>query len=267
MRSSFWLTAALIVAAPLSALALGDGAGTPPANPPAGTPPAEGQQTKDAAAAQYMKDLKAQLSKIADADAKTAIKKLVEIWKDKEVTDETKKAVPDLLEHFGRDDKALVAIDGLDALSELGAAEGTAPVLRILDRALKAKDPSVDIYGSCLRALKKLADVKPATIKSLTDLLKSKYDDVVGKTADTISGYNNAPGKVRRELLEEVIKATEGTSGAAKDPKNAGQVRKWNIIQTNVMSALKALSGQQFKDVAEARTWFNQHKKDKSWDT
>ena len=33
------------------------------------------------------------------------------------------------------------------------------------------------------------------------------------------------------------------------------------------MAALKALSGQQFKDVAEARGWFNQHKKDKVWDS
>src|SRR5262252_9510552 len=86
MRSTFWLTAALLVAAPLSAAALGDGAGTPPANPPAGTPPAgtppaEGQAAKDAEAAQYLKDLKAQLSKMADADAKAAIKKLVEYWK------------------------------------------------------------------------------------------------------------------------------------------------------------------------------------------
>jgi hypothetical protein len=282
MRSTLWLTAALIVAAPLSAAALTDGNGTPPQNPPAGTPPAgtppggtppagtppaDGQQAKDQAAAQYLKDLKTQLSKIADADAKAAIKKLVEIWKDKDVTDDTKKPVPDLLEHFGKDDKTLVAIDGIAALGDIGAAEGAAPVLRILDRALKAKDPSVDVYGGCLSALKRLADTKPATVKTLSDLLKNKSDDVVSKSADAIAGYKDAPGKVRRDLLEELIKATEGTSAQAKDPKNSGQVRKWNIIQTNVMAGLKALSGQQFKDVAEARQWFNQHKKDKSWDT
>ena len=275
MRRTFLLTAALVVAAPLSAAALGDGAppanppaGNPPSgNPPAGNPPADASQAKDAAAAQYLKDLKGQLAKMADADAKAAIKKLVEIWKDKDVTEETKKAVPDLLEHFGKDEKALVAIDAIDGLGEIGAAEGSPPVLRILDRSLKGKDPSVDIYGSCLRAMKKLADTKASTIKALTDLLKNKYDDVVGKAADAMAGYKDAPGKVRRDLLEELIKSTEGTAAQAKDPKNSGQVRKWNIIQTNVMAALKALSGQGFKDVAEARQWFNAHKKDKSWDT
>ena len=267
MRSFVSLVAALVVAAPLASAAFADGGGTPPANPPAGTPPAEGQPTKDQAAAQYLKELKPQLAKIADADAKTAIKKLVEIWKDKDVTEDTKKPVPDFLEGFGKDDKTLVAIDAIDGLAELGAAEGSPPVLRILERSLKAKDPSVDVYGSCLRAMKKLADPKASTVKALTDLLKSKYDDVVGKAADAMSGYKDAPGKVKKELLEELIKSTEGTSSAAQDPKNSGQVRKWNIIQTNVMNALKALSGQQFKDVAAARQWFNQHKKDKTWDS
>lgn len=269
MRSTLFLTAALIVAAPLAGAALADGGGTPPPqNPPAGgaTPPADAQSGKDQAAATYLKDLKGQLAKIADADAKAAIKKMVEIWKDKDVTEETKKPIPDLLEHFGKDDKTLVAIDAIPALGEIGPAEGAPPVLRILDRALKAKDPSVDVYGSCLSSLKKLADPKPTTCKALTDLLKSKYDDVVSKAADAMGGYKDAPGKVRRDLLEELIKATEGTSAQAADPKNASQVRKWNIIQTNVMAALKALSGQQFKDVAAARQWFNAHKKDKSWD-
>ena len=268
MRSTLWLTAALAVALPLGSLALADGAGTPPQNPPAGgTPPADAAPSKDAAAVQYLKDLKAQLSKIADNDAKVAIKKMVEMWKDKELTEDTKKPIPDLLEHFGKDDKSLVAIEAIPALAELGPAEGAQPVLRILDRALKAKDPSVDIYGSCLSALKRLADTKASTVKQLTDLLKSKYDDVVSKAADAIGGYKDAPGKVRKELLEELIKSTEGTSAQAADPKNSGQVRKWNIIQTNVMAALKALSGQQFKDVAEARKWFNAHKKDKGWDS
>ena len=202
---------------------------------------------------------------MADQDAKRAIKRLLEIWKDKELTDETKKGVPALLESFGRNDKTLVAIDAIDGLGELGPA-GASGVLAILDHSLKAKDPSVDIYGSCLRALKKLADTKPNTMKSIQDLLKHSKDDIVGKAADALGGYKEAPGKVRRELLEELIKGTEGTCAKAKDAKNSNDVRKWNIIQSGVMNSVNALSGQKFKDVQEARTWFNEHKKDKSWD-
>lgn len=257
-RLSATLLFAGALAAPVAALGQDGGAPTPPAQPPA--------PTKDQLAVQYLKEVKAKASKMADPDAKAAIKKLVEMWKDKELAEETKKPIPDLLEQFGREDKTLVAIDAIDALGELGAV-GAPPALRILERSLKAKEPSVDIYGSCLRALKKVADQKKGTVGSLVDLLKHNSPDVVGKAADAIGGYKEAPGKLRRELLEEVIKATEGTCSQAKDPKNSGQVRKWNIIQTSVMNAINGLSGQKFKDVQEARQWFNEHKKDKSWDT
>jgi HEAT repeat protein len=273
MKRMLWMSLALVLAAPLagSARADGEGGGAPPVQPPA--------PTKDAEAMKYMKELKPTLSKIADADAKTAIKKLLELWRDKEISDDTRKGIPDLLQYFGSQDKTLIAIEAIDALGECGVSplnpapkeyvgpyQGTGPVIQILERSLKAKEPSVDIYGSCLRALKKLADQKGSALKTLLDLMNYKLDDVVGKAADALGGYKEAPGKLRRELLEEIIKKTEGTCASAKDPKNSGQVRKWNIISSNVMGALNALSGQKFKDVQEARKWFNDHKKDKSWD-
>ena len=282
MKRTIAMSLALVIAAGTAAFARADGA--PAAPPPGGaapapaTPPADAA-AKDAAAAQYMKDLKGQLSKIADADAKAAIKKLVEYWKDKDVTDATKKDIPDLLQHFGMQDKTLVAIDAIDGLAECGApppaagskdvaaAPGAAPGLAILEKSLKAKEPSVDIYGSCLRALGKLADQKGAAVKTLQDLMNFKLDDVVGKAALALGGYKDAPGKLRRDLLETIIQKTEGTCSQAKDAKYAGQVRKWNIISANVMNGINALSGQKFKDVQEARKWFNDHKKDKSWDT
>jgi len=260
------LTLVLAVAAPFAALAGQDG-GNPPGGGQPAPPTAPAQNTKDADAAAYLKDVKAQMDKQADVDAKIAIKKLIGIWKDKEVADETKKPIPDLLERYARADKTAVAIDAIEGLGELGAVAGAKPVLGILDRALKAKEPSVDVYGSCLRALKKLADPKPGTVKALEDLLKHRMDDVAGKAADAMSGYKEAPGKIRRELLEELIKGTEGLFSAAKDPKNGAQVRRWNIIQGNVVIALNALSGQAFKNPEEARKWFNDHKKDKSWDS
>jgi hypothetical protein len=232
----------------------------PPAQPPAKV------ETKDQTSQAYLKDLKAQMAKMADQDAKTAIKKLVEMWKDKELSEDTKKPIPGLLEQFGREDKTLVAIDAIDGLGELDAAAASGSVLKILDKSLSAKEPSVDIYGSCLRAMKKLADQKPASVKALLDYLKSPKDDVVGKAAEAISGYKDAPGKLRKELLEEVIKSTEGVCAKSKDAKNANDVRKWNIIQSGVMRALNDLSGQKFADVQAARQWFNDHKKDKSWD-
>lgn len=264
MSRTLWISLALLAAAPFAGPALADGDAPPAGGPPKVEEPKE--LTKDQIAVQFMKDTKAKMAKMADQDAKAAIKRLLEIGKDKELADETKKGVPALLESFGRNDKTLVAIDAIDALGELGGPGAASSALGILEHSLKAKEPSVDIYGSCLRALKKLGDTKSSTVKTLQDLLKHTKDDVVGKAADALGGYKEAPGKVRRELLEELIKGTEGTCAKAKDAKNSNDVRKWNIIQSGVMNSINALSGQKFKDVQEARTWFNEHKKDKSWD-
>jgi hypothetical protein len=236
------------------------------AEDPPTQPPAPKVETKDQTAQAYLKELKAQMAKMADQDAKAAIKKLVEMWKDKELGDDTKKPIPGLLEQFGREEKTLVAIDAIDALGELDAAASSGPVLKILDKALSAKEPSVDIYGACLRAMKKLADTKPSTVKTLLDYMKSPKDDVVAKVAEALSGYKDAPGKVRKEILEEIIKGTEGTYAKSQDAKNSNDVRRWNIINFGVMRALNDLSGQKFADVLAARKWFNEHKKDKSWD-
>ena len=164
-----------------------------------------------------------------------------------------------------KDGKSMVASIAIEALGGLGPAGGP-PLMDLLDRALKAKEPSAETYGNCLRAIKKAADPRPATVKGLLELLKYKLDDVVAKAADAISGYKDAPGKVRREMLEEVIKQSEGVFSSSKDAKNGSAVTKWRIIQGSVLSALNALSGQQFADPSAARAWFNDHKKDKQWD-
>jgi hypothetical protein len=234
-----------------------------PEDPPA-TPPAAA--SKDAAAAEYIKDLQAKLGKQADQEAKDSIKKLVEIWKDKEVTDATKKSAPDIVSKYAREEKTGVATDAIDALAEFGPA-GAPPALDAIERALKAKEPLVDVYKHAFETLKKLADVKPGTVKALQEYLKYKTDEVVAKAADAMSGYRNAPGKVRRGMLEELIKQTEGVSSGAKNAKNSGLVHKWQVIGASAVSALNALSGQTFKDPEEARKWFNDHKGDKSWDT
>ena len=257
-----------IAAAALAALAGTVLAEPPPAGgAPAGGAPATPTNTKDADAAQFLKDLAGKMSKESDTEAEASIKKLVEIWKDKDVTEATKKPVPDLLEKYAKEEKSKIAVAAIGALGELGPAAGAPPVVQILEKALKAKEPPLDIYGTCLTSLKKLADPKPTTVKALTDLLKYKLDDVVAKAADAMSGYKDAPGKVRRDMLEELIKQTEGVFAQSKDAKNSAQVRKWNVIGGNVTTALKALSGQPLKDPEDARKWFNDHKKDKSWDT
>ncbi len=262
MKRSTFLPITLVLLAPALAFAQ-DGGGTQPEGGAAETE----APTKDELAAQFLKEAKAKLGKQPDADAQESIKKLVEIWKDAEVSEAAKKPVPDLLVRYAKDDKkVLVAVAAIEALGELGPEEGTKPILDILDKALGAKQPSVDMYGTCLRAVKKLADPKKGTVDTLIKLLKHSEADVAAKAADAMTGYRAASGKIRKEMLEELIKNTEGVYSQAQAQTTGTPARRWNIIQHNTMEALKALSGQSFKNPAEARQWFNDHKKDKMWD-
>jgi hypothetical protein len=258
MNRSALLCALLALAATAPALAKDGGAA-----PPAGQPPAAGP-TKDAEAVQFLKELQPQIGKQADSDAKSSIKKLVDYWKDKDVSEATKKPIPELLHKYAKDAKLSVPLDAIDALGETGQA-GASALLDLLERTLKEKEPNADTYSHSLASLKKIADPRPATVKQLVDLLKFKVDAVIAKAADAISGYKDAPGKVRKELFEELVKQSEGVFNGSKDAKKSDLVRRWQVIGASVVNALNALSGQKFSDPAAARQWFNDHKTDKIW--
>jgi hypothetical protein len=227
---------------------------------------APAQPTKDEEAKAAADRSRAEMSKQDEAAAKDSIAKLVEYGKDKDVAPETKKIVADVLERYAHQERVAVAVPAIDGLAEMTPEIGARGIRDVLEKALKAKQPTVDVYGACLRGLKKLADPSKATTDLLSDLLKRKENDVIAKAADAISGYKDAPGKVRRDLLEEVLKTGESAYQAAQSGKDSAATAKWNTIQAGVMAALRSLSGQNFADPPAARKWFNDHKKDpKIW--
>lgn len=229
-------------------------------------PPEPAAPTRNDEAVKLLEDVKARATKHDEAEAKAAVAKLVEYWKDKDVLPETKKLIPDAIERYARQDRVAVSVPAIDALGELSPEEGAKSIRAVLEREIKAKQPSLDVYGACLRGLKKLADPSKGTTELLVDLLKRKESDIVSKAADAISGYKDAPGKVRRDLLEEVLKTGESAFQAAQSGKDSAATAKWSTIQNGVMAALRSLSGQNFSDPVAARKWFNDHKKDaKIW--
>jgi hypothetical protein len=260
-RTALALTIAVLLAGP-SALA-----GDPPAGPKPGDAAKPEGGTPADQAAKAIEEIKAAQPKQDETAAKASITKLLEYWRDGLLAAEVKKPIPDLIHNYAKmTDKAPISIAGLDALGELGPDVGAKPVRDILAKALEAKEPSAEIYGACFRNLKKLADQSKATTGMLVDLLKRKENDVISRAADTLAGYKNAKGAVRKDLMEEVLKIGESAAAQAKDGKNTAAVNKWNTIKGGVMAALNALSWQNFVDPNEARSWFNDHKKDaKIW--
>jgi hypothetical protein len=238
----------------------------PTAKRPVNTSTEKQPNPKDVEAARYIKEVAAKFGKHSEAEAKTAIEKLVAIWKDKDVADTTTDSIPPLLERFAKQDEVAVAVAAIEALGELEPWAGAPPVVSVLQQTIKAKAPQQDVYVACFAALKKLADPKAATLKTIEDCLDHRLDDVIAGAADSITGYKDAPGDVRRQLFEELVKQFEGVFNASLNTKKSpAQAQKWGAVGGPVMAALNALSRQSFKDPAQARQWLNDHKDDKSW--
>jgi hypothetical protein len=260
MKRALTLVLALSVlsAAPAAARA---GQDPPPQNPPAA------EVTPDQKAAAYIKETRAAQARHNEVEAKAAIAELVKIQKDEKVTPETKKGVEELLVKYAGEKITAVAVAAVDAFAELPPEPGAKNAMEAVSRALKAKEPVQDVVTAGFRVVKKHADPGKAVVGELVDLLKHKDDAIVAKAIDAMSGYKAAPGKVRRDMFEELLKQTEGVFNNSTKADDANAKRKWNIIGSAVNSALSALSGQNLADPAAARKWYNDHKKpsDKAW--
>lgn len=254
----------LALAAALAGVAAPGAASPAFAEDPPAAPPAE---TPDQKAATYIKTVKAAQAKQVEAEAKIAIGELLKIYADAAINAENKKQVVDLVAKYSRmSDKVVVQTAALEAIGQLTPVDGAKPALDFIQAELKNKAPNVELYTAAFRALKKLADPSKSTVSAILEYLKYKDDMVVGKACDALSGYKGAPGKLRKEMLEELIKQTEGVFAGSKQADNKPAQRKWNVIQSNAVAALQALSGQNLSDPGAARAWYNDNKKnDKVW--
>jgi len=220
------------------------------------------EPTKDEAALQYLESIKKDVGKQDEGPARAAATKLVEMWNDAELGEDVKKDIPEYLEKIAGSKDEMAAVAGIEGLQAVGGDDAAKALMKILQKALKEKEPSVQLYSACLKGLGAVASEDAKVVKELVKLLKHKDYDVVGKTASAMAGYKECEGKLRKELLEECIKQSEGVYNAAQN-NDTNMKRKWNIIQSGIMAALNALSGQTFENPADARSWYNDHKKDR----
>ena len=218
--------------------------------------------TKDDVTAEYLGTIKKDVGKQDESTARATATKLVEIWSDAEVSEDAKKDVPDLLFKIANSKDEMAAVAGIEGLQAVGGDDAADSLMKVLQKALKAKEPSVQLYSACLKGLGVVASEDAKIIKELVKLTKHKDYDVIGKAASALAGYKERSGKIRKELLEECIKQSEGVYTAAQN-NDTNAKRKWNIIQSGIMAALNALSGQSFENPQAARSWYNDHKKDR----
>lgn len=250
-RSSAWL--AFVLAFPVLAFAA-----PVPAFAADETPPSVDEQAAD-----FVKEFKKNARKLSEGELIQGVDKLAEYYKSPEVEEKTKKDVLEGIEKACGVREATVIVHVLRTCGDLGE-ETLKIVLPVVSKEVDAKEPRVEVYEEGLKSLGKIHSENKLAIKILTDLLKHNEPTIVMHAIRALGGYAPASGEVRKELFEEVLKASEGTYSASQGTDQNAK-RKWNVIGDDVKETLTKLSGVAIETPVQARSWFNDNKK-KSWD-
>lgn len=100
--------------------------------------------------------------------------------------------------------------------------------------------------------------------EALTDLLDHHEYLYIAKAADALAMFNDAPGKVRRDVVEKMVKLyAQYSEDAESDQQDQEKQEKFRKTSGSMAKALEALTGTQQRTPTDWNTWFNNHKTDK----
>ena len=110
------------------------------------------------------------------------------------------------------------------------------------------------------------ADLEPLVIRTPKDIeaqsdakVKEQVTDLYFRWSQHVLTGTRQLHQLQQETIESLSK--DLNNAAQNNDQNAK--RKWNIVQTGIMKALNALSRQSFPNPAEARSWYNDNKKNR----
>jgi hypothetical protein len=138
---------------------------------------------------------------------------------------------------------------------------------KLLDVELRGKAcKDSDTYkAAVMKAMGRLQRPKGAT--ALIKELKKGSDQVVASAAAALGQFTDADIRVKKEVVEELIKIYTGADSKASDPRDTTAKRKLEILKPAMDASLKSLTRQtNINNAPDWRTWWNKEgKKDDDW--
>jgi len=216
----------------------------------------EEAEKKTAEVKDFVESYESNLSKMTDEDAIAGLNKMKAWFVAKDMPEDAKKAI---VKCFGA---KVIRVRGKEpyleaaakALGEMGD-EDLVPLLQYLvDGAMKPKVPVFSVTRAGLLAMGKIASTKPGNVKFITDLLRGK-DEFISDTARALAGYEKAPGALRRELVDDLIKMSSGV-WSSSEANDSNAKKKWNTWGSDVLEAIEKLSRVKKANPVEYGVWF-----------
>jgi len=148
---------------------------------------------------------------------------------------------------------------GAFALGSMGES-GAARLWKIFEDKKFKKE--VDFLGTVLEQIG--ATDHWASAEMLADLLDHHEYHYIAKAADALAMFNDAPGPVRRDVVEKMVKLyAQYSEDAESDQQDQEKQEKFRKTSGSLAKALEALTGTQQRTPTDWNTWFNNHKTDK----
>lgn len=128
----------------------------------------------------------------------------------------------------------------------------------------KDHDDDLEVQSRLILSLGKTKDED--AVKPLLDLLSNHQPIVQAKTAEALANFTHLELKDRKEIFKEVLdQFTAIKSRVDTDPNDTTARDRYDAVRAPMRSTLQAMSGQDFSQPSEWRSWWNNNKK-KNWD-
>jgi hypothetical protein len=115
--------------------------------------------------------------------------------------------------------------------------------------------------GRCVEEIGRTQDYKYS--EDLIDLLDFHLIDVVTGVGKGFLFYKDAPGKVRRECTEKLVRAVESYRSKGQGGEDINGPRVWGKVKSPLMGALRALTGKNHSTSLDWTKFWNAYKNDK----
>lgn len=100
--------------------------------------------------------------------------------------------------------------------------------------------------------------------EKLIDLLDFHLEDVVIGVGQALEYYDKAPGKIRKECTEKLVRAVESYRSRGQGGESIDGPRIWGKVKRPLMDALKAVTGENYQTSLDWTKFWNDAKNDKS---
>ncbi len=97
--------------------------------------------------------------------------------------------------------------------------------------------------------------------KKIVDQLDYRDELVAAAAGRALVHFRDAPGDIRRECTERLVKLLEAWHNAATNIDDTYSIRVYRTVRQPWLKALEALTGQSFTDPLDWVKWWNKNKK------